>query len=558
MIDFRIHYMTEGRPVWIKTKMFSECTEAEQMQANLRSIFQDEIVLDFESMPELENGKKKLLEEGISFIIAKSPRGGHVHIKFTELTKFTKQERNAIRSAFIQHYGADEAKSSEDTLISMPGKVHFKTKDFISTVENHVVGENTLPQYALIGLCLAPSVKVIELLRGVEQGCRDDSAIKLATYFRKMGKPREDAEKLLLDWNKKNKPPMEEREIKAKIKGAYDRDQPYGWTFVDERNNGFSVSPVSELMKQYEGWKPVWLVDGLIPEGSITLWVGRRASFKSWLISSIAGAISRGDMWLGKFRTKKSNILIIDAENAPALLADRMIKTGCGPGVFYYAGDGFSFERDTDAVIAECKRLSIDIVALDTLRRGHGFDENDAEQVSRLFKDYLFKFKTAGITLILVYHTKKQQQGASLTDENDMIRGSGEFANLVDVVVFTGRHGINPIVNIKQTKNRFAQEMEAFNVHVSILDGKAVFTPVLDEGPITMPSVLAEKFRRYLETRARGEVIPLEVFKEIANKLELKSRETMHKAVRMLIANGDIEHSSKGVYKIRSIGQQKL
>jgi len=538
--------------------MFSECSKEEQEQANLRSIFPDEIVLDFESLPELESGKKKLFEEGISFFIARSPRGGHAHITFTELMKFSKQERNAIRSSFIQHFGADEAKSSEDTLISMPTKVHFKTKDFVSVVENHVVGYNTLPQYALVGLCLTAPIKIKEIMAGVEEGSRDNSAIKLATYFRKQGKSADEAEKLLLEWNKKNKPPLDEYIIRTKIKSAYGRDEPYNWNFIDSQNSAFTAMPIMELMEKYKEWKPSWLVDGLIPEGAIILWVGRRASFKSWSITSLCGAISKGEAWLGKFETKKTNILIIDAENAPYLLSDRAKKTGCGEGVFFYAGDGFSFERDTDEVIKECKRLNIGLVALDTLRRGHGFDENDAEQVSTLFKDYLFKFKAAGITLILVYHTKKQQAGVSLADENDMIRGSGEFANLVDVVVFTGRRGINPIVNIKQTKNRFAQEMEGFNVHVAIQDKKADFTLAMDEGVITMPSILAEKMRRHLETMKYNDVIPTDTFTAISDEIGVKSKETMNKAIHLLMANGDITRISKGCYKLIGIGIRKV
>jgi hypothetical protein len=296
----------------------------------------------------------------------------------------------------------------------------------------------------------------------------------------------------------------------------------------------------------------------LIPEGALVLWVGRRASFKSWIITSAASAISRGEAWLNKLPTKKTNVLIIDAENAPVLLADRMAKTSCKGGIFYYAGDSFSFERDTDTVIKECKKLDIGCIFLDTLRRGHGFDENNAEEVSRLFKDYLFKFKAAGIALILVYHTKKQQAGLTMADENDMIRGSGEFANLVDVVIFNGRLGTAPIVNIKQTKNRFAQEMEGFNVNVKIDAGKAEFVQLTDEGPVSVPSILAERFRRYLETRTRGEIIPLEILKEIAVKAGVKSDETIYKAVRMCVANGDIERPGKGIYKILSVGQQKL
>lgn len=49
---------------------------------------------------------------------------------------------------------------------------------------------------------------VAELLGGVEQGCRDDAAIRLAGYFIAKGVAATSVEKILLLWNQKNRPPM--------------------------------------------------------------------------------------------------------------------------------------------------------------------------------------------------------------------------------------------------------------------------------------------------------------------------------------------------------------
>lgn len=61
---------------------------------------------------------------------------------------------------------------------------------------------------------------VTRLLQGAIEGQRNDSAIRLAGYFRNI-LPIEITERILLDWNHKNVPPMSEDEIKRTIKSAY-------------------------------------------------------------------------------------------------------------------------------------------------------------------------------------------------------------------------------------------------------------------------------------------------------------------------------------------------
>lgn len=61
---------------------------------------------------------------------------------------------------------------------------------------------------------------VSQILTGVGEGQRNDSAIKLAGYFRNI-MPRDITERLMLDWNTKNIPPMMEREIFRTIESAY-------------------------------------------------------------------------------------------------------------------------------------------------------------------------------------------------------------------------------------------------------------------------------------------------------------------------------------------------
>ncbi|MFA5450451.1 MAG: bifunctional DNA primase/polymerase [Dehalococcoidales bacterium] len=61
---------------------------------------------------------------------------------------------------------------------------------------------------------------VNQLLSGVGQGQRNDSAIRLAGYFRNI-LPQDVTERILLDWNMKNQPPLPENEVIRTVGSAY-------------------------------------------------------------------------------------------------------------------------------------------------------------------------------------------------------------------------------------------------------------------------------------------------------------------------------------------------
>lgn len=71
---------------------------------------------------------------------------------------------------------------------------------------------------------------------GVEQGCRNEALFFLSRTYRDAGLTFEEALKLLLDWNKRNKPPLAEREIKDVVKRVYKKGYTPGFRFIRESN----------------------------------------------------------------------------------------------------------------------------------------------------------------------------------------------------------------------------------------------------------------------------------------------------------------------------------
>jgi hypothetical protein len=74
-------------------------------------------------------------------------------------------------------------------------------------------------------------IDIDKILKGVPEGGRDESTIRLATWLRKKGVDKEEALKILEKWNERNKPPLSKVVIKTKVESAYKPKKPYAYWF---------------------------------------------------------------------------------------------------------------------------------------------------------------------------------------------------------------------------------------------------------------------------------------------------------------------------------------
>jgi DNA-binding transcriptional ArsR family regulator len=75
-----------------------------------------------------------------------------------------------------------------------------------------------------------------KIKEGVEQGCRNEALFFLSRTYRDAGLTFEEAMKLLLDWNKKNNPPLPEKELKDVVKRVFKKGYAPGFRFIRESN----------------------------------------------------------------------------------------------------------------------------------------------------------------------------------------------------------------------------------------------------------------------------------------------------------------------------------
>jgi hypothetical protein len=246
-----------------------------------------------------------------------------------------------------------------------------------------------------------------------------------------------------------------------------------------------------------------WMIDRLIPEGAIIMFAGKRASFKSWLADHMAICLAKGEPYLGFHTNSQHTSLIIDVENNPIMLSERLNQLQRNEKTLILKDETFRWEKHSEWLLDYCKTNNIKLVINDTFRRSHDADENDAGEISSLFQTHLQKFKDAGITLLLLYHLRKGLSGMRTAEMDlmDELRGSSELVNLPDVIfVIDRKRGSNTAI-IHQVKNRFAQELDPLAVEVNIHETVTFNTSIAVEESIV--NICAKQLLKFMRSTER-------------------------------------------------------
>lgn len=206
-----------------------------------------------------------------------------------------------------------------------------------------------------------------------------------------------------------------------------------------------------------------WVVEKLIPKG-ITLLTGASRSYKTFIIQSMTIAISQGLPFLDTFGTKQSNVLVVDEENSRGILRKRYRALNAPEKlpIYFYSMENMKIDNDADVMKIRnfCEKNNVSVVIIDSLVRVHSANENSADEMSRALKQ-LNMLTNKGISVILIHHHRKQQQGQR-NASFESIRGSSDIFAFVDCHIGVDRK--EDTIILLQDKLRTDEEMGAFTV----------------------------------------------------------------------------------------------
>lgn len=218
---------------------------------------------------------------------------------------------------------------------------------------------------------------------------------------------------------------------------------------------------------------PDWLIEGIVPRGQITFISGAPSSYKSWLLYDMAIKISSGNDFLGKFKVKKSDVLIIDEENGKNIIQQRFQKLGgvC-QGIKYLSMAGVGI-KDFSFIIDKCKEENISTVVIDSFIRIHTKDENSSGEMSKIYQT-MKEFKNNNISLLVAHHNRKQQ-GPFQVGGGEQMRGSSDILAFLDCQLSVVKNKKDNIIEMTQNKLRITMEQKPFKIGVENNEDKIVF-----------------------------------------------------------------------------------
>lgn len=156
--------------------------------------------------------------------------------------------------------------------------------------------------------------------------------------------------------------------------------------------------------------KTEYLLDKLIPKGSITLLFGRGGIGKTSLCLSICRAIAEG-LPYGDLQTIKTPVYYIDFENPLSVLKQRVECIGNTDNVFVWHISSDPKPPRLDTKEWELyKQLPAGLLVFDTLRASHLADENNSQDMAVIIAR-LKELREAGFTILLLHHTPKSNEG---------------------------------------------------------------------------------------------------------------------------------------------------
>jgi len=215
-------------------------------------------------------------------------------------------------------------------------------------------------------------------------------------------------------------------------------------------NTTSALTPVSASVLRANYKKVKWIVDGVVPEGGIVLFVGQPGIGKTWLMLALALDVALAQQWLGRFACKSGRVLIILEEDDPNAIVERLDLLYAGMDLPKEKGDeleiGYLIQAGVSLLTSKDKKLNPkleivmreykpSLIIIDPFRRVHGEEENDSAAMSNLFKELrqLTGFTDPPCAVVMNHHDRKGfgSSGRRL----DGVRGSTDIAGSVDGVL---------------------------------------------------------------------------------------------------------------------------
>ena len=403
----------------------------------------------------------------------------------------------------------------------------------------------------------------------IPQGRRNSTLASLAGTMQKRGMTKGAiAAALLTDNRERCKPPLEDQEVIriAESIAKYAPDEPAS-SFVSSvpiSINGTSetnidLKPISAHQLITEAPETQWQIEGILPTGSAMVVVADAGVGKTWLMHDLAVAIDQDRKWIGHFPVSQGKVLIIDEENAIALIKKRLQKLlkghalpedGSELKVQFLAATGM--DLSSEAYVAELQTvletMRPDLVIIDALVRIHTNNENDAGEMASLFGIFKRWMNEYGCSFVFCHHQRKP--GPIGNAPSTMYRGSSEIRAFVDTHLDLRKSKSQEgVFTVDHVKSRYAEPVAPFDVEIFDLGEDAIQLRHLGDSSARIEDKL-DKATEFIQSlmedgqwHSRQEI-------EEKGKTHSITRDILDKARISMVKSGELEETQEGKKKV--------
>lgn len=193
-----------------------------------------------------------------------------------------------------------------------------------------------------------------------------------------------------------------------------------------------------------------WTIKHVLPERGLTAVYGASGSGKSFLILSMAQAISAGEDWFGYRVPQPRDVVYLALEGAAGISQRVQALKNSGTSLvndrWHFIAEGFDLTSDAFGLAAQLKSLHQPVLIIDTLNRAApGRDENSPQDMSLIIQQAQRIADTTDGLVILVHHTGK--------DASKGARGHSSFYAALDAAILVDRNGDNRNWSMDKSKD---------------------------------------------------------------------------------------------------------
>lgn len=202
-------------------------------------------------------------------------------------------------------------------------------------------------------------------------------------------------------------------------------------------------------------------------------------TWKSWMFFLMASSVASGSEFLGKFKTEKTKVLVVNEEDTERLIADRFKALGIVDeelAIYFRTAQGSKLDvAFVKSLLAECKRDGIGIIFFDSLRALHDADENSSTAMQPVM-DNMKVLTREGITVVFTHHHKKKNP-FDRGDSAESSRGSSAInaaisghVSLEEIEKDDARYLV-----FRHLKSKVTEKLPSFEVKIAVVEGKVSF-----------------------------------------------------------------------------------